>query len=85
MSTLTEDDVRSLIAEHLTERNRIDPESVQWLVRSAYEEGWRDGGGDPAISEHDAPAIGWRAAWISSKARSLLVRQGFITGGDSWK
>lgn len=83
--SLTPDDVRALIAEHLTERNTIDPQSVQWMVRSAYEEGWRQAGGDPAVSHHSEAAVGWRAAWMQSKARSILIRQGLITGGESWK
>ena len=82
--SLTEDDVRRIIAEHSANRG-IQPETVQWLVRSAYEEGWRSGGGDPSTSHHAGPATGWRKAWLESSARGILVRNGMISGKDSYK
>lgn len=83
---MTEDDVRRIIGETLTEQPRgLDPQSVQWLVRSAYEEGWREAGGDDAVSHHSQAPTGWRSAWMLSKARSILKRQGMITGEDSYK
>lgn len=83
---MTEDDIRRIVAETLTERQpSLDPQSVQWLVRNAYEEGWREAGGDDSVSHHSQPAVGWRSAWMLSKARSILKRQGMITGEDSYK
>lgn len=83
---MTEDDVRRIIGETLTERQQtIDPNTVQWLVRSAYEEGWREAGGDDSVSHHSQSPTGWRSAWMLSKARELLRRQGMISGEDSYK
>ncbi|MGZ7254024.1 hypothetical protein ACXWO5_10435, partial [Streptococcus pyogenes] len=78
--------VRRIIGETLTEQSRgLDPQSVQWLVRSAYEEGWREAGGDDAVSHHSEAPKGWRSSWMMSKSRSILKRQGMISGEDSYK
>ena len=58
---------------------------LQYEIRAAYEEGWRDGGGDPIRSPaHEFPK-GWRAAWMKSKARAFLVANGINTGKVTWK
>ena len=83
---MNEEDVRRVIAEHLTDKPRgLSQDTVQWLVRSAYEEGWRAGGGDPAVSHHAAAPVGWRAAWMCSESRNTLVRNGMISGKDAYK
>lgn len=58
---------------------------LQFEIRAAYEEGWRDGGGDPIRSPADEFPKGWRAAWMNSKARDFLVQNGLITGKDNYK
>ena len=63
----------------------IDPNTFQWLVRSAYEAGWRDGGGDPAQSPSNTTPVGWRQAWLASQPRAFLLNNGFITGQDAYK
>ena len=78
---MTEDDVKKIIGDALDERRG----QVQWAVRAAYEEGWRDGGGDPVKSPHNEPPKGWRASWLGSSARAMLVRNGMISGDDGWK
>ena len=84
---LTEEDVHRIMDERIAQaqQSQINPETVQWLVRSAFEEAWRMAGGDPALSPHDAPPVGWRAAWMDSIARNVLVRNGMISGEDSYK
>ena len=84
---LTEDDVRRILDERLaqSQQSQINPETVQWLVRSAFEEAWRLAGGDPSPSPHDEPPAGWRLAWMNSQARNVLVRNGMISGEDSYK
>lgn len=58
---------------------------LQYEIRAAYEEGWRDGGGDPISSPHEKSACGWRASWLKSKARRFLVANGINTGKVEWK
>ena len=58
---------------------------LQFEIRAAYEEGWRDGGGDPIRSPADEFPKGWRAAWMVSKARAFLVANGINTGKVTWK
>lgn len=86
---MTEEDVKRIIAEHAFsprhEQRGLDPQTVQWLVRSAFEEAWRAAGGDPALSHHDATPIGWRLAWMQSNAREVLRRHGMISGQDTYK
>lgn len=84
---MTEEDIKRIIDEKLSaERAKsFDPERVQWLVRSSFEEAWRIAGGDPAQSPHDQTPVGWRAAWMKSNARSILVRSGIISGQDNYR
>lgn len=82
--TLTEEDVKRIIAEN-TKPSNINPDVVQWLVRSSFEEGWRAAGGSQERSPHDQEPRGWRLAWMNSKARDVLVRNGMISGKDAWK
>lgn len=81
--SMTEEDVRRIIAE--SNKSKIDPNAVQWLVRSAFEEAWRMAGGDPVSSHHAEEPKGWRIAWMNSDARRVLVRNGMISGEDSYK
>ena len=83
---MNEEDIKRMIAEHLTDKTRgLSHDTVQWLVRSAYEEGWRAGGGDPAVSHHAEAPVGWRAAWMGSESRNTLMRNGMISGKDAYK
>ena len=58
---------------------------LQYEIRAAYEEGWSDGGGDPIRSPHEQEPVGWRAAWMKSRARKFLVANGINTGAVRWK
>jgi len=58
---------------------------LQYEIRAAYEEGWRDGGGDPLRSSYDREPVGWRAKWLTSQARAFLVANGIQTGLVKWK
>lgn len=78
---MTEEDVKRLIGDALNGQRG----QVQWMVRAAYEEGWRDAGGSNEKSRHDEPARGWRKAWLESSARNMLVRNGLISGDESWR
>ena len=78
---MTEDDVRAMIAESMDQHRGM----TQWLVRAAFEEAWKMSGGDPVQSSHDQEPVGWRAAWMKSAARNMLVRNNMISGGDTWK
>lgn len=84
---MTEEDIKRIIDEKLAENKQqgFAPQKVQWLVRAAFEEAWRAAGGDPAKSPHDAEPVGWRAAWMKSTARNILVRNGIISGQDTYR
>jgi len=58
---------------------------LQYEIRAAYEEGWRDGGGDPIRSPSEQEPVGWRKAWMGSQARGFLIANGINTGKVSWK
>lgn len=58
---------------------------VQWSHRTAYEESWRKSGGDAARSSHRDDPKGWRKSWMESDSRAVMVRNGLISGADSWK
>ena len=58
---------------------------LQYEIRSAFEEGWRAAGGNPIRSPSEKSPVGWRLAWIGSKARAFLVANGIITGKVTWK
>lgn len=66
---------------------QADPvfQRLQFEVRRAYEEGWRDAGGDPVSSPSDQEPKGWRLAWLQSAARGFLVANGINTGKVTWK
>jgi len=82
--TLTEEDVKRIVAEN-TKQSNINPDVVQWLVRSSFEEAWKMAGGSQEKSPNDQSPAGWRLAWMNSKARDVLVRNGMISGKDTWK
>lgn len=58
---------------------------IQWEMRACWEESWRQSGGDPVDSYHTEEPVGWRLAWLSSKARAFLVTNGLISGQDAWR
>ena len=58
---------------------------LQYEIRRAYEEGWRDGGGNPLSSPHNQEPVGCRLAWLNSHARKFLVANGINTGKVNWK
>lgn len=58
---------------------------VQWSHRAAYEEAWRKAGGDPVKSDHRGEPVGWRKSWLESDARAVMLRNGLITGAETWK
>lgn len=80
---MTPEEVKQLIREEM--RGKINPEIFQWLTRAAFEEGWRLGGGSQESSHFSDEPKGWRAAWMDSQARSVLIRNGIISGEDSYK
>ena len=80
---MTPEEVREIIREE--QQGKIDPNMIQWLTRSAFEEGWRLGGGSPERSPHTEPPKGWRLAWMGSQARNILIRNGMISGEDNYK
>lgn len=63
----------------------IQPSFVQWLVRYAFESGWRAAGGDQSQAQHPEGTAVWTEEWLKSEPRALLVRQGILSGGDAWR
>lgn len=84
---MTEEDVKRIISERLDapDTRLMRPEIVQWLVRFSFETAWRAAGGDPVDSPHDQEPVGWRAAWLKSEPRAILVRNGVISGQDGYR
>lgn len=83
---MTEEDVKRIIAEQMAGKApALDNNTAQWLVRSAFEAGWRAGGGDPVRSDYRDEPVGWRIAWLESEPRAILVRKGMISGSEAWK
>lgn len=83
---MTPEEIKELIRKEMAQESRaLQPEFVQWIARAAFEAGWRAGGGDPVESHHSEEAKGWRAAWMESAQRDVLVRQGIISGQDRWR
>lgn len=78
---MTPEEVKAMIQEELDQKN----ETIQWMVRSAFEEGFRSGSGSTERSPHYEPPKGWRHAWMNSQARNILVRNGMVTGEDEYK
>lgn len=58
---------------------------VQWSHRAAFEDGWRKAGGNPTPSDHRGDPIGWRLAWMQSDTRATLIRNGLLSGQDTYK
>lgn len=82
---MTEEDIKRAEGSYQPRTMTVDPEIVQWFMRSSYEEGWRDAGGDPIRSHHADEPKGWRLGWLNSKTREALIRQGLISGQDSYR
>lgn len=80
---MTPEEVKAMIQEELGQR--IDPNTVQWLARSAFEEGYRLGSGSTERSPHYEEPKGWRLSWMNSQARNILVRNGMLSGSEEWK
>jgi len=60
-------------------------QAIQHLARAAFEKGWIAAGGNPVSSPYNKPAVGWRAAWLESEERKILVENGVITGEGQWR
>lgn len=90
--TMTEDDVKRIVGDMMLKQRHADTGEldrlkhlVQWAVRDAFNEAWIEAGGDPVESHHSKPPVGWRAAWMKSRSRAVLVRQGLLSGEDTYK
>lgn len=83
---MTEEDVKRIFKDMQTEKTGpFDLSQWQWLVRAAYYAGWVDSGGDDTASPHNEPPRGWRAGWIASTPRDILLRNGVIRGDEGYK
>ena len=54
-------------------RNRKRQQDLAWLVRAAFERGYRSQGDD------------WRNDWKETPERATLVRWGYIKEDDTWR
>lgn len=50
-----------------------DAHNLAWLVRAAFERGYRSSGED------------WRTSWKETPERAALVRWGYVKEGDTWR
>lgn len=58
---------------------------MQWVVRSAFEQGYISAGTGRGRSEIDPSKGKWFDHWINSEARRFLVNNGLISGSEGWK
>lgn len=54
-------------------RKRKRQQDLAWLVRAAFERGYRSQGGE------------WRKDWKETPERATLVRWGYIKEDDAWR
>lgn len=54
-------------------RKRKRQQNLEWLVRAAFERGYKSGGDD------------WRKVWKETPERATLVRWGYIKEDDSYR
>lgn len=86
-------DVITIKKGELQEREfyAADPimQQMQHQYRSVYEDGYnqarKDAGLDPIVSPWQDEPVGWRKAWLGSKARAWLVDNGLLSGKESWR
>ena len=64
---------------------KVNMDTVQWLVRSAYEEGYRAADGQRGKSKLNPKKGKWFDSWFFSNARSKLIQNGVISGEDDYR
>ncbi len=68
----------------MTKIKKVNVDIAQYLMRQAFEEGYRSAGGVGKSSIN--PVKGkWFDHWISSQTRAVLVANGIIDGTEGYK
>lgn len=63
---------------------KIDAGVAQYLMRQAFEEGYRAAGGS-GVSSANPDKGKWFDHWLTSKTRAMLVANGIIDGTEGYK
>lgn len=64
---------------------KVNIDIAQFLMRQAFEEGYKAAGGLPGRSVANSEKGKWFDFWIVSKTRAILVSNGVISGKDTWR
>lgn len=64
---------------------KVDVNVAQYLMRQAFEEGFRAAGGSRGVSNINPDKGAWFDKWITSKTRAMLVANGVISGQEGYK
>lgn len=64
---------------------KVNTDIVQWLIRSAYEEGYNAATSDRGVSGINPSKGKWFDLWHNSQARKMLIANGVISGDDYYR
>lgn len=64
---------------------KIDVGIAQYLMRQAYEEGFRSAGGGRGVSKINPNKGAWFDGWVVSQTRAMLVANGIIDQEVTYK
>ena len=64
---------------------KVSTEFTQWAIRNAFEEGYRAAKNERGMSVFNPNKGKWFDAWVTSKARAMLVTAGVINSEVTYK
>lgn len=64
---------------------KVNTDVVQWVVRNAFEQGFRASNPYPLKSQVNPNYDAWFDAWLKSDARAMLVANGIIGEEDGFR
>ena len=64
---------------------KVNTDIVQWLIRSAYEEGYNAAASDRGVSDIRPQKGKWFDTWVNSTSRKMLIANGVISGEDEYR
>lgn len=59
-------------------KHKQNAQEMAWLVRAAFELGYRAAKPDTKTDE-------WRPFWVDSKPRAVLKNMSYIKDGETWR
>lgn len=64
---------------------KVNTDIVQWLIRSAYEEGYNAASNERGVSDINPQKGKWFDTWVNSTSRKMLIANGVISGEDDYR